>query len=192
MADVDAFIGEIGIFPYNYIPAGWLECNGQSVPRRQFPMLFSVIGTIYGGDPTGTTFALPNLTGRAAMGAGQGAGLTMRALGTVWGQEDVALTPAQTSHNHPLINKGAVNPGVDKTSVPQATSTIGGIGILPAGGGPPVGANSVIPGGAPDTIMHPQSISVAGLHSAEPHDNSQPYLILSYCICVDGEFPTPA
>ena len=67
---MDPFIGELRLFPYNFAPRGWASCNGQLLPIAQYTALFSLLGTNYGGNGT-TTFALPDLRGRAPIGVGQ-------------------------------------------------------------------------------------------------------------------------
>src|SRR5437763_13588197 len=93
----DPFVAEIRIFPFNFAPKGWAMCNGQLLPISQNTALFSLLGTTYGGDGK-STFALPNLQGRAAVHAGQGAGLSLYGLGTAVTEEATHLL----TNNHPL------------------------------------------------------------------------------------------
>lgn len=74
---MDPYIGEVRLFSGTYAPDGWADCNGQLMAIQQNSVLFSVIGAVYGGDGK-TTFALPNLSGRAPMHQGDGPGLTPR------------------------------------------------------------------------------------------------------------------
>jgi len=98
----EPFIAEIGIFAGNFAPRGWAFCNGQILPISQNTALFSLVGTTYGGDGR-TTFALPNLQGRAPMHPGTGPGLTTRRLGQSGGVETVTLSEAQMpSHTHTM------------------------------------------------------------------------------------------
>ncbi|MEQ1725169.1 MAG: tail fiber protein [Sphingopyxis sp.] len=189
MSQSDAYTGEISLFSYDFVPQEWLECNGQALSSTAYSALYSIIGTKFGGDPAQMTFNLPNLNHQAVMGVGQGPGLTMREDGSSCGAEYVALSDLQTGHSHSMINKGALNPATDKTSAPQNSSTIGAITILPPSG-PATAANSMIAGGTSSALMHPKSIGPAGLRDPIPHDNSQPFLALRYCICVSGEYPT--
>src|SRR5438034_10904654 len=87
----DQFVGEIRIFGGNFAPTGWAFCNGQLLPISQNTALFSLLGTQYGGNGT-TTFALPNLQGRAPMDQGSGTGLTPRTVGATGGESEVTLT----------------------------------------------------------------------------------------------------
>ena len=87
----DPFLGEIRNFGFNFAPRGWALCNGQMLPIAQYTALFSLLGTMYGGDGR-TTFALPDLRGRTPIGAGQGPGLSHREQGEAGGSESVTLT----------------------------------------------------------------------------------------------------
>jgi microcystin-dependent protein len=99
---MDSFIGEIGLFAGNFAPPGSAFLDGQLLQIADNTALFSILGTTYGGDGR-TTFGLPDLRGRTAIGNGQGPGLTSRVLGQILGVEDVTLTEAQmASHTHTL------------------------------------------------------------------------------------------
>src|SRR3954470_21278546 len=94
------FIGEIRLFPYNFAPRGWAFCSGQILPISQNTALFSLLGTTYGGNGQ-TTFALPDLRGRAAISSGQGPGLSSYTIGEVGGVESVTLNTQQMpQHQH--------------------------------------------------------------------------------------------
>src|SRR5437762_9594871 len=86
----DPFVAEIRIFPFNFAPKGWALCDGQLMPISQNTALFSLLGTIYGGDGK-STFALPNLQGCAPMHPGQGTGLSLHDLGETSGVDSVTL-----------------------------------------------------------------------------------------------------
>lgn len=107
-AGADTFIGEIMIFAGNFCPRGYAETNGQLMSIAQNTALFSLLGTTYGGDGR-TTFALPNLQGRSAVGDGQGTGLNPVLLGEAVGNESVTLTTAQLPpHSHSANTSVAV------------------------------------------------------------------------------------
>ena len=106
----DQLIGEIMQFGGNFCPRGWAMTNGQLLPIAQNQALFSILGTTYGGDGR-TTFALPDLRGRVAVGPGQGPGLSNYYLGQRGGQEQV-MSPTV---------------GVRGTSNPDNTAQRGGI-----------------------------------------------------------------
>lgn len=96
----DPFIGELKLFGYNFCPRGWTEAAGQLLPISQNQALFSLYGTQYGGDGR-TTFALPDLRGRAPIGFGNGPGLGNYAVGQKGGTENITITAANMpSHNH--------------------------------------------------------------------------------------------
>lgn len=90
----DPFIAEVMLVPYNFEPRGWAFCDGRLLPIAQNTALFSLLGTMYGGNGQ-TTFALPNLNSRAAMGAGQGPGLSNRIIGQTGGSSTVTLASNQ-------------------------------------------------------------------------------------------------
>src|SRR6185503_14662217 len=103
----EPFIGEIIMFAGNFAPRGWAFCEGQLLSIAQNSALFSILGTTYGGDGQ-TTFALPDLRGRAPMQWGQGPGLTPRFLGESSGAENVTLISTQMpAHTHALNASGA-------------------------------------------------------------------------------------
>src|SRR6266568_5154656 len=102
----DPFVAEIRIFPFNFAPTGWALCNGQLLPISQNTALFSLLGTIYGGDGK-STFALPNLQGSAPLGQGQGPGLSLYDLGQSGGSQTITLlTSEMPVHNHTLRADG--------------------------------------------------------------------------------------
>ncbi|HSH15433.1 MAG TPA: tail fiber protein, partial [Verrucomicrobiae bacterium] len=90
----DPFVAEIRIVGFNFPPRGWATCNGQLLPIAQNTALFSLLGTTYGGNGV-STFALPDLGGRAPMHPGQGPGLSLRDLGESGGSQTVQLAPGQ-------------------------------------------------------------------------------------------------
>ncbi len=110
---MEPFLGQIELFPYTFAPRGWAFCNGQILSIAQNTALFSLLGTTYGGNGQ-TTFALPDLRGRAAVHAGQGPGLSNYTLGESSGTETVTLTQAempQHTHFQPASN-------AEQTSIP--------------------------------------------------------------------------
>ena len=86
----DPFVAEIRIFPFNFAPKGWAFCNGQLMPLSQNTALFSLLGTTYGGDGK-STFALPDLQGRAPMHPGRARASRLHDLGETGGSETVTL-----------------------------------------------------------------------------------------------------
>jgi microcystin-dependent protein len=168
---IDPYLGEIMLFAGSYAPRGWAPCNGQLLPINQNQGLFSLLGTYYGGNGQ-TTFALPDLRGRAPIHVGQGPGLTDRTLGEQGGEETHLLTVEEMpAHTH-LASAYSGN----GTSASPA-------GLLPArdpSGTPHYGAGA-------DVTLSPGAIGVTGGNQA--HNNMQPFLALTFCICVQGVFP---
>jgi microcystin-dependent protein len=175
----DAYLGEIRIFAGNFAPNGWALCNGALLPIAQNTALFSILGTQYGGNGQ-TNFALPNLSGSAAMSQGSGQGLTARAVGESVGTQSVTLdTNEMPAHNHV---PNAV------TSVAADTSPANDFwAVAPAEGKPP---HHVTPNLYTSTVnapMSPVALSVTG--GSQPHNNMQPYLAMNFIICMNGEYP---
>ena len=175
----DQFVAEIRIFPFNFAPTGWATCDGQIMPISQNTALFSLLGTTYGGDGK-STFALPNLQGSAAMHPGQGQGLSERFLGEMSGSDNVTLLTSEIPlHNHPVQ--------VSNTTAGLATPT----GNVPAriafSTGTQSGSGVAYSGTTPTVQMAPEALAPAG--NSLPHNNMQPYLVLTYCIALQGIFP---
>lgn len=169
----DNFVGEIRLVGFNFAPTGWAQCNGQLLPISQNTALFSLLGTMYGGDGK-TTFALPNLQGNAPMHRGQGPGLSDRVQGEVGGESAVTLlTTEMPAHAHQASGVA----GSGQTS-PQNNVW----GQLPGRTAPPLYSSS-----NPDVTMNPLALGVAG--SSFPHNNLQPYLVLNFIIAMQGIFP---
>ena len=171
----EPFIAEIRMFGFNFAPMGWAFCNGQILPIQQNTALYSVIGAVYGGDGR-TTFGLPNLQGSAPLDMGQGAGLTARTVGQKGGAANVTLTAAQMpTHTHAA----------------SAASTAGTV-QTPAGNVWALAQAARQPqslyGTAAGASMNAQAFSAAGGTSA--HNNLMPYLVLNFCIALEGIFPS--
>lgn len=173
------FVAEIRLFACNFAPNGWAFCHGQLMPISQNTALFSLLGTYYGGDGK-STFALPDLQGRAAMMTGQGAGLSDRYHGETGGSETVTLLQTEIpSHSHAL--RGVAVP---PTTYNRPTDTR----VLGASSGGLAYAPPAPGGAAPSQGQaDPNMLAVAG--SSNPHNNMQPYLSLNYAIALQGVFP---
>jgi microcystin-dependent protein len=170
----DQFLAEIRIFPFNFPPTGWAFCDGQLLPISQNTALFSLLGTVYGGDGK-STFGLPDLQGSVPIQPGQGQGLSWYDLGQVGGSETVTLLQSEMpSHPHQL--RASPDPG-DNT-VPGPTVSLAGS----------IGGNVYVPGSPPLTPAAFQALAPAG--GDAPHNNMQPYLTLSFCIAMQGIFPS--
>lgn len=173
---MDPYVGEIKLFAGNYAPIGWALCNGQIMHIQQNPMLYSVIGNIYGGDGK-TTFALPNMQGMAPMGQGAGPGLTPRNIGDEVGGTTQTLTIQQLpSHTH--VPNGT---SVSSTTTAKADPTNNTWGSEGANAQFKPYASSV------NAAMNPLALNTTGGSSA--HNNMQPFLTLSFIIALEGVFP---
>jgi len=170
----DPFVAEIRIFPFNFAPKGWAFCDGQLLPLSQNTALFSLLGTVYGGNGK-SNFALPNLQGSAPMHPGQGPGLSLYDLGQTGGSETVSLLESEIpSHSHGVM--AAVNPALVKLPSPS-------VGLARSRNGNAYQTNST----QNLTNMSDQAIAPAG--GDQPHNNMQPYLTLNFCIALQGVFP---
>ena len=166
---MDAFIGEIRIFGGDYAPPGWAFCNGQLLPLSQNTALFSLLGTVYGGDGK-STFALPDLQGSAPMQPGQGQGLSLRDLGEMSGVESITLLVSEIplhAHTYQATEEAA------NENNPGGNAPGNGVGMYAA-------PNNLTP-------MAFQTLPPAG--GGLPPNNMQPYLALNFCIALQGIFP---
>jgi len=170
------FVAEIRMFAGNFAPRGWAFCNGQLLPLSQNTALFSLLGTIYGGNGQ-NNFALPDLQARSPLCPGQGPGLSLYSLGEQGGVPMVTLLTAEIpSHAH---------------GAPQATSAAGtstnptaNTWAASVGGRTPPPLYSA---GAPITAMNAAASGIAG--ASLPHENRQPYLAVTFMIALQGVYP---
>jgi microcystin-dependent protein len=169
----DPFVAEIRIFPFNFAPKGWAWCDGQLLPLSQNTALFSLLGTTYGGNGK-STFALPDLQGRAPMHPGQGPGLSLHDLGETGGSETVALLESEIpAHTHqPAMSTRPVNSlNPSDLGVGNALGVGNGVYVAPGA----------------QTQLNFQALTPAG--GDQPHNNLQPYLTFYFCIALQGVFP---
>lgn len=162
----EPFLGEIKIVSFNFAPKGWTLCNGALLPINQNQALFSLFGTMYGGNGQ-TNFALPNLQGRAPVHFGNSI-----VQGQAGGEEAHTLNISELpAHTHvPSGNSGNPNAG--------------------AAGGNTWAANAANPysSSAPNVSMSPTTITNTG--GSQPHNNMQPYLVLNFIVALQGLFPS--
>lgn len=176
---MDPLLGEIRLFPFNYAPDGWALCNGQSLPVTGNQALYALLGNMYGG--TQQNFNLPNLNGRAIIRTSA----QLPTQGASGGSETVTLTTANLPpHTHPVIANNSyelANPNGNFLGNPYIKT--------PGSAGAPNSstANMYNMGTAPLTNLLPASVTDAGAGGA--HENRSPYLVLNYCIAVQGIFP---
>ena len=167
----DPFIGEIRMFAGSFAPAGWAFCDGQLVPISENDALFVLLGTTYGGDGQ-ETFALPNLQSRSPMHAGTGPGLSNRQLAEAAGVESVTLSTQQIPiHNHALLASN--DPGTTGNAENNLTCSSPSINWYFEGDG--------------DTNLNAQAVQPQG--GSQPHENMQPFLVISFIISLFGLFP---
>ena len=159
------FLSEIKIISWNFAPRGWAFCNGQFLPINQNQALFSLLGTTYGGNGQ-TTFALPNLQGRVPIH--QGSGFT---LGQAAGQPSHTVTIQEMpTHTH------VVNASPSVGSTPFVINNV--LSAALNAYSPPVNLTS----------LNPTTLTSVG--GSQPHENRQPFLVLNYCIALQGVFPS--
>jgi microcystin-dependent protein len=166
------FVAEIRIFGFNFAPKGWAFCDGQLLPISQNTALFSLLGTVYGGDGK-STFALPGMQGSAPMSQGTSITGTGYDLGQKSGIDFVNLLQTELpSHNHnPMASGRSATARTPSNQMPAAGSGVQLFGPSP---------------GTPTTLAF-QALTPAG--SSTPHNNLMPYLTLNFCIALQGVFP---
>jgi microcystin-dependent protein len=165
----DPFVAEIRMFGFNFAPTGWAFCDGQILPLSQNTALFSLLGTVYGGDGK-STFALPDLQGSVPIQPGQGQGLSLYDLGQQGGTEFVTLLQSEIPlHTHTLsATEELVNESTPLGNIYGTGET-----------------RYLAPGSLQQ--MAPQALAPAG--GSLPHNNMMPYLVVNFCIALQGVFP---
>lgn len=159
------FLGEIKLVSFNFPPRGWAFCNGATLPINTNQALFSLLGTTYGGNGQ-TTFALPNLQGKTPIHVGSG-----HTLGETGGEQNHTLTIAEIpTHTH-LVNAQSGN----------ATTPIPAGNLLGA-------ANNLY--AAPTNLTALDATTVTNAGGSQAHLNMQPFLVLNFCIALQGAFPS--
>lgn len=163
----EPFLSEIRIMSFVFAPRGWALCNGQLLPIAQNQGLFSLLGTTFGGDGR-VNFALPDLRGRIPIHVGSG-----HTLGERGGEQAHTLSIAEVpTHTHVL----------------NATSAAGNLTTTP---GNLLAQEANFPYHAPSNLVAMNPATVANTGGSQAHVNMQPYLTLSFCIALQGIFPSP-
>ena len=178
----DQYVGEIRVFAGSFAPYGWALCDGSSIPINSNTLLFSIIGTTYGGDGV-NTFALPDLKGRVPIGSGQAPGLSNYALGEKGGEESVTLTNSNMpihAHNAAVL----VNSQNTTAVLPSNNSSIATSGMY--------SGRSFIPfltytTAVPDVTLQTITTNTAGNSSRV--QLTPPRLVSNYIIALIGEYP---
>jgi len=169
------YVGQIISVGFNFAPVGWHLCDGTLLPISDYDVLFTLLGTTYGGNGT-TTFAIPDLRGRAPLCMGQGSGLPNYIEGQIAGSESVTLTANQVgAHAHNLLasanNGSATNPASTLALGQSPVSTVPVYG--------PSSSNVSLAG-----------TSIGNSTGGVPHENRQPYLTVNYIISLFGTYPS--
>lgn len=179
----DPFLGEIKMVGFNFAPVGWAFCQGQVLSISQNTALFSLLGTVYGGNGQ-TTFGLPDLRSRSPVGMGQGQGLTNITQGEMSGTESVSLTiNNMPAHNHPTTVQ------VAGTATSPANAPTAGNNVLGASSANGPGSASIW------STELATPIQLAGVQSGAaggslPVATRNPYLGINFVIALQGIFPS--
>lgn len=178
------YVGQILMFGGNFAPAGWMMCQGQTLPISENEVLFQLIGTTYGGDGE-ETFQLPAMGGRVPIHQGTGSGLSTYIIGQSGGTESVTLTTQQIpQHNHQMLVSSGTGGGNSNKPNNQA--------ILADQSGQVPGNGALFVFGAPGGAQQQMAgSSIQGGGGSQPHENVQPYLAVTYIISLFGVFPSP-
>ncbi|MBI2839709.1 MAG: phage tail protein [Acidobacteria bacterium] len=163
----EPFLSEIRIMSFGFPPKGWALCNGQLLPINQNQALFSLLGTTFGGDGR-VNFALPDLQGRVPIHVGNS-----HTLGERSGTEIHTLSEAEVPvHTHT-----------------QQASSVAADSPIPTGNVLASSSDSTY--GSPGNLVDLAAGSVEPVGGGQPHENRQPFLTLSFCIALQGIFPSP-
>ncbi|WP_147126507.1 phage tail protein [Shimia ponticola] len=174
---MEGTIGEIRLFAGNFAPRSWALCQGQLLAISSNSALFSILGTVYGGDGR-STFALPDLRGRSAVGQGHGAGLSQYTLGERTGNEYTTLQVANLpAHTH------TAQMTAETAAATEANPTNRLLGL---------GTTAMYADAAPadEIAMHPDSVKVGSTGSNTAFSNVSPVLALNFIICLQGVYPS--
>ncbi len=162
----EPFLAEVRLMSFEFAPKGWALCNGQLLPINQNQALFSLLGTTFGGDGR-VNFALPDLRARVPIHVGSG-----HTLGERGGEAAHTLSIAEVpTHTHPVRASANVGDAVNPTNA-----------VLAAASNVYRSADNLTP-------LQPAAVTAAG--GSQAHLNMQPFLTLSFCIALQGIFPSP-
>lgn len=162
------FMGELRIMAFNFAPKGWAQCNGQLLPINQNQALFSLFGTMYGGDGQ-TNFALPNLRGRTPIHVGAGF-IQGQAMGEVAHTITMNEMPA---HIH-FFRANTADADKDNATIAPK----GSFGSFNNGYRDFTNPVSLVPS------------TISNVGGSQPHENRQPFTVLNICVCLQGIFPS--
>lgn len=173
----EPFVGEIRMFAGNFAPRGWAFCDGQLLAVSQNDALFSLLGTIYGGDGR-TTFGLPDLRGRLPIHAGQGPGLSSRRLGSKEGSEKATVATNQLpAHSHRFQAFSEFGVTASPASASLATVTAGNLYHTPS-------TSPALP------FVNMNSAALGSTGGNATHDNMMPYICVNFIVALFGIYPS--
>ena len=165
----EPFLSEIRIMSFGFAPKGWAQCNGQLMPINQNQALFSLLGTTFGGDGR-VNFALPDLRGKVPIHVGSG-----HTLGEKGGEQAHTLSIAELPEHVHVFN---------------ASTNVAGAGVGPGNNFLAQSSGIFLYGAASNLVaMAPNAVSNTG--GSQAHLNMQPFLTLTFCIALQGIFPSP-
>lgn len=194
-------MSEIRLFAADFAPKSWALCLGQTLPIPPNAALFSLLGTTYGGDGQ-TTFQLPNMAGRVAIGIGQGTDAPNISMGQIGGEANHTLTPDEMpKHTHTAVISSALNapgPAITLNATSATPNSFEPAGALMADSGMPWyadGASATVPMAATSTsssfnLAGAGTLAIQPTGANMPHDNMQPYIAINHIICLNGYFPS--
>ncbi|HTQ15246.1 MAG TPA: tail fiber protein [Rhizomicrobium sp.] len=175
------FLSEIRIMSFNFAPKGWTQCNGQLLPINQNQALFSLLGTTFGGDGR-VNFALPDLRARIPIHVGSG-----HTLGERGGESAHTLNIGEmAAHNHTMQAAAVDADGGPAGKTPGNTKALAQAHAA-VGGSNPVPINLYGSAGVSQPFAQGTMGNTGG---SQAHENQQPYLVLEYCIALQGIFPS--
>lgn len=170
------YAGEIRMFGFSRVPDGWFTCDGSLKPIADYEVLYTLLGTTYGGDGV-STFAVPDLRGRVPIHQGRGPGLSTYVIGQKAGSEGITLNqPQLPNHTPPLM----------ATTALATTGTVGNT-VLPAALSGDTMYVTDITGATGAALADNMIVSTGG---NQPHDNQMPTLTVQFCIAFAGIFPS--
>ena len=172
----EPFLAEVRIVAFNFAPRGWAFCDGQILPINQNQSLYSLLGTTYGGDGR-TSFALPDMRGRVPMHVGRSNGGAVHTEGQKSGEETHTLAASEMpQHTHTLMGTtNTANQSSPSSHIPAQIPTTGGEVYSDISVGP-------------NSTFNPAAIAHVG--GGQAHENMQPYLVINFCIALQGLFPS--
>jgi microcystin-dependent protein len=163
----EPFLSEIRLMSFGFAPKGWAQCNGQLMQINQNQALFSLLGTTFGGDGR-TTFALPDYRARVPMHVGSG-----HTLGEKGGEQAHTLTMNEMPQHIHFLN-GSQTPA--ETNVPTSAAYLGAVNNTYS---------------SPANLVAMNAAAVTNTGGSQSHLNMQPYLVINFCIALQGIFPSP-